>query len=174
MDKLTVMLSRQFELQRHMARQNRAVDPTDPNLTQEARIQFIKDMVMALQSELQEFLQEIGWKPWATSRHINGEPAIKELVDAWHFFMNLMLAISPFLPDIDNEETLATRFTELYLAKNQVNWERASGNYTGVQEKCKFCGRDLNEVALELQVVMKDGIRYCSWEHAYEGKEKYG
>jgi hypothetical protein len=44
----------------------------DPSVMQDAdRIQYIKDMVLAATDELHEALAEVGWKPWATSKHLN-------------------------------------------------------------------------------------------------------
>src|SRR5690606_31870088 len=56
-------------------------------------IDFIRWNVLALEDELHELLAETGWKPWATSKHVNLTAARSELVDAFHFFMNLALVL---------------------------------------------------------------------------------
>lgn len=124
----------------------------DPRtLTGEERIQFIKDMHTAIGAELQEFLDETGWKPWATSRHVNEAAAQGELVDAWHFFMNLMMAVN-LTPD---------RLHELYMAKRAKNLQRQIDGYDGIQGKCPRCRRALDDEAVECAQVDKD-LFFCS------------
>jgi dimeric dUTPase (all-alpha-NTP-PPase superfamily) len=109
----------------------------DPvGLDEETRTEFIRWNVLALEDELHEALGEVGWKPWATSRHLNREPFKKELVDALHFFMNLMLAA-----DIDADELL-----DAYQAKREVNAKRQADGYDGVAGKCPRCSRALEDV----------------------------
>ncbi len=85
--------------------------------------------VLALENEPHEALAETGWKPWATSNHINVERFHGELVDAWHFFMNLML----------HSGMTAETLTTLYYAKREINITRQNNGYTGVTEKCPGC-----------------------------------
>ena len=103
-------------------------------LSQEERIQYIKDMVLAISNELQaEVLGEVGWKPWARSRHINEIAYRSEMVDVWHFFMNLMLAVG-MTPD---------ELCEGYFTKRGVNVQRQEDGYDGV--KCAGCGRAVDD-----------------------------
>lgn len=112
------------------------------SMTDAERMEYVRWNVLALQDELHEALQETGWKPWASSDHLNLEAYVGELVDAFHFFMNMLLVTGV------RPEQLAQRFTEMYLAKWQRNVERQSEGYTGVKEKCPACGRDLTETTL--------------------------
>jgi hypothetical protein len=108
----------------------------DPSVMQDAdRIQYIKDMVLAATDELHEALAEVGWKPWATSKHLNREAFVSELVDVDHFLMNLFIAAG-----VGPEE----RYTK-YLAKRSENARRQAVGYDGVTEKCSQCHRDLAE-----------------------------
>lgn len=132
---LTEMLMKQLELQR----ESFGIDPL--TLEGEKRIEFIRWNVLALENELHEFLQEIGWKPWATSRHVNQEEAIGELVDAWHFFMNLLLVTVQGPNPYAAAATLMSR----YERKHDVNARRQEEGYDGVTGKCRTCGRDLAE-----------------------------
>jgi hypothetical protein len=111
-------------------------------MTDDQRMEYIRWNMLALQDELHEAMQETGWKPWASSSHLNIEPYLGEMVDALHFFMNLLL-VTGVRPD-----QLAQKFTEIYLAKWQRNVERQAEGYTGVKEKCPVCGRDLTETTL--------------------------
>lgn len=139
-------LGEMFELQGDMQRNNFGAHPSDiaedsadladgmyPN-----RIQFIKDMTYALEDELHEFTAEIGWKPWATSRHINTDAAQGELVDAFHFFMNLCMAVD-MTPDV---------LFERYKAKRTKNIKRQEDGYDGVQGKCPGCKRALDDTGV--------------------------
>lgn len=112
----------------------------DPATLQgEERIQFFKEMKLALQDELHEALNEMGWKPWAKSKHFNEEAVQGEIVDAWHFFMNLCL-VANMSPEL---------LWAKYMAKRQKNIERQLAGYTGVDEKCPVCKRALDDDAVE-------------------------
>lgn len=136
-DRLNVMLELQAALQTHSY-------GTDPRLITEPveRIQFIKDMHTAIGSELQEMMDEIGWKPWASSNHINEVAAKGEIVDVFHFFMNLMLAFH-----MTPEELF-----EGYMEKRARNAVRQAEGYDGIEGKCPRCHRALDDVAHHLGV----------------------
>jgi hypothetical protein len=103
--------------------------------TDEQRIENIRLNVLALTSELHELLNETGWKPWATSRHINYDRARAELIDAWHFMMNLMLHLRMTSGDLYVG----------YKTKHLENVRRQNDGYDGVAGKCPACHRDLQE-----------------------------
>lgn len=142
------------------------------NMTDEERIEQIKINVLALTDELHEALAEVGWKPWATSRHINQESLQGELIDAYHFLMNLMVVAGLSDKDVDY----------LYLKKNRRNLERQREGYDGVGGKCPVCHRALDDVrssvenmadqsrAIERLEILTTG--FCSqtcfdWDEAY-------
>lgn len=103
----------------------------------EDRIEWIRWNVLAATDELHEMLNETGWKPWATSRHVNEKAAGGELVDVLHFVANLLLAVGW------EDGTLE----DAYVAKMQKNRDRmASGTYDGLTGKCKVCKRALDDV----------------------------
>ena len=105
----------------------------------ETRIDNITMNVLAAKMELSELLNEVGWKPWATSRHVNQEAAQRELIDVWHFLMNLMLHLNMTADDL----------YEGYHRKNAVNHERQATGYDGISGKCPQCRRDLADVVLK-------------------------
>jgi dimeric dUTPase (all-alpha-NTP-PPase superfamily) len=86
-----------------------------------ARMDYIRTMVLATEDELHEALRETDWKPW--SKHpikmINRENYKAELVDAWHFFMNLLLVANISADEFFNE----------YLRKNDINHDREDNGY---------------------------------------------
>lgn len=106
-----------------------------PTMPQNEKIQFIKDMVIALTDELHEALGEVGWKPWATSRHINEEEFKGELIDALHFLMNLCLVVGMGPHEV----------WQKYVAKNERNFARQREGYDGVSGKCLYCKMALDE-----------------------------
>jgi hypothetical protein len=137
---LTKMLQEQLDLQID----SYGLDPRmagpydDPE-----RSQFISWNVLALTDELHEALNEVGWKPWATSRRMNVAEYRGELVDAFHFFMNLWMAsFEVFTPS----EEMAAHLLDGYMKKRAVNAKRQEDGYDGVAGKCPDCKRDLAEV----------------------------
>lgn len=111
----------------------------DPvGLTDEAAVDWIRWNVLALEDELHELLAETGWKPWAKSKHVNRDAYVSELVDAFHFLMNLMLVV-----DCDADE-----FLSKYAEKRGLNAERQAKGYDGVTGKCPKCKRALDDTAV--------------------------
>lgn len=101
-------------------------------------IEEYKNMHVALVDELHEALNEIGWKPWASSQHFNQEAVKGELVDAFHFFMNLCM-IAQVTPD---------DLIQGYINKSAKNIQRQEDGYDGVSTKCPGCGRALDDDAV--------------------------
>lgn len=112
--------------------------------------EFLTWNVTALNAELGEMLNEVGWKPWAENRYINGPAALKEMVDAFHFFLNILLALGAW--DLAGPPDTAEFFDDYYKEKNAKNLQRQVDGYDGKKEKCEVCHRDLSEVSEPLQV----------------------
>lgn len=135
MSDLQYLLDKQRELQLIIT----GKDPSE--LEGIERIVFIKDMTLALFMELGEMLDETGWKPWATSRHVNEEPAQREGVDVLFFLLNLMLVM---------RMTDGFAWMKMYDEKWQINADRArSKTYDGISGKCPGCKRALDDVAVQ-------------------------
>lgn len=127
-----------FNAQRKIQQLAYGKDPyeiTDPK----ERIQFIKDMELALRMELGEMLDETGWKPWATSNHVNEEAMQGELADVLLFFINLCMAANAS-PELIAEKTFE---------KMQRNLDRQLAGYDGITGKCVRCKRALDDTAVE-------------------------
>lgn len=102
------------------------------------RREYVAAMSLGLHDEISEALQEIAWKPWAKDDYINAKEFVGELVDAFHFLMNLALIVDP----------TGDAFVEAYFKKAEVNARRQAGSgYSVIEEgsKCKHCGRALDE-----------------------------
>ena len=108
----------------------------DPaNLSDVEKIDYIKSMTLAATDELHEALGEVGWKPWATSRHINRTAYLGELIDVLHFWVNLCLVVGA------TPEEIAERYAE----KAKRNAKRQADGYDGVTGKCEACKRALDD-----------------------------
>lgn len=125
-----------LRLQNELQRETYGTDVA--RLDTEQRIEFISWNVLALTDELHEALAETGWKPWATSRHINEEAFKDELVDAFHFMGNLILASGM------HSDELMSR----YRKKRRRNEQRQEDGYDGVTTKCPVCKRALDDPAV--------------------------
>lgn len=103
------------------------VDPRYESDDLKERAAFIRDHFVYLDQELQEMLYEIPyfkhWKDYSkmTDEEISAAyvKAKEELVDSWHFFMNLMLALG----------MTATELYEGYLIKSKENIRRQEEGY---------------------------------------------
>lgn len=130
-------LSQMLGMQRNLQVESYGRDPGTMDL--EDKIRFIKDMHIALTDEMHELLAEVDWKPWTHGeRQINFDGARKELVDVWHFFMNMMLALGMSTDDL----------YKAYMKKRQVNADRQKNGYDGRSTKCPGCSRALEDIAL--------------------------
>lgn len=120
-----------------------------------SRIEEFRLMVMALQDELHEALGEMGWKPWADSRHFNTEAVQGELVDAWCFLMSLML-LAGLTP-----ETLYRK----YMVKMEINRKRQDNGYDGIAGKCPSCRRAYDDPAVRCTGPDADGNEWCERDY---------
>lgn len=136
MDRLLHMLEAQHDLQIALGHHYSAMSVDE-------RIAHIKEMILACEDELHEALGEIGWKSWATSKHINEEAAFGELRDAWQFLTNAMFAVTQADPEV-----LAQRLHAALDNKLKTNHKRHEDGYDGIAGKCPQCRRDLSEVEL--------------------------
>lgn len=121
MHKLEEMMALQETFQKRL-------DPNFNNMTVKERVAFIKEHSIHLNQEVNEMLYELPYfKPWKDYSGLT-EPveevmlhkARMELIDAWHFFMNMALALG-FTPEM---------FYNMYMAKNKENHRRQDDGYT--------------------------------------------
>lgn len=139
-----------FNAQRKIQQLAYGKDPYEITEPKE-RIQFIKDMHTALTMEMGEMLDETGWKPWATSNHVNEEAMQGELADMMLFFINLCMAANA------SPEVIAAKVFE----KMNRNLERQLAGYDGVTGKCVRCKRALDDTAVTCYV--PQGIYDKAW-----------
>lgn len=133
-DRLNEMFESQRDLQLSMPPLHR--DPAA--LDGVERVQFFKDMHIALTDEMHEMLAEMSWKPWAKADYFHTDAVRGELVDVFHFFMNLWLATG----------ATADELYEGYLVKRAKNLKRQQDGYDGVSTKCPECNRAMDDDAV--------------------------
>lgn len=107
--------------------------------SEEEHIAELMPNAFSMFAEMFEAFKEVGWKPWATSRHFNREAFHSEMVDAFHFFMNMML----------HGDMTPRDLFEGYVKKNLKNHERIDEGYDGVTGKCPVCKRDFKDDGVE-------------------------
>lgn len=118
MDKLDDMLDLQRQLQERLS----LFKIKDAATKQ----QFINQMCLALHEETVEMMRETAYKNpeyvlfgWKKGQQFNNERFKEEIVDAWHFLMNMII-----ISEMDGDE-----FYLRYKAKHAKNHERQDQSY---------------------------------------------
>jgi hypothetical protein len=122
---------------------------------EETKAGYLKDQILALLDEAHEALNEVGWKPWASSRHVNHKEFAGELADVLCFLVNLALGVGLSADDL----------FALHQEKVLRNIKRQEDKYDGVSGKCPGCKRAIDDLrAKGLPVGNFGGVDYCSPE----------
>jgi len=82
-------------------------------------IELIKNQLLALFSEVGEALKEVPWKPWKKNQDFNVAKFKIELIDVFHFLINLFL-----LSGMNSNDVI-----ELFKTKNEINVRRQKNGY---------------------------------------------
>lgn len=153
LDRLALMFEMQDKFEELAVGRRFSLVASDADMIEENeyRISQFKEMHIALGSEQQEALDEMGWKPWATSRHFNAEAVRSEIIDAWHFLMCQWLLAGG----------TAEMFYQEYQRKISVNINRQTEGYDGVSTKCKGCNRALDDPSTKCWS-NSDYVWYCT------------
>ena len=119
MDKLKYMLEKQRELQNKLGIYEKIENEGDKQ-------QYINQMILAIQEEAIEIMRETAYKNpeyvkfgWKKGQKSNPELFKEEIVDLWHFLMNLII-----ISGMDTDE-----FFQRYLNKNDLNHKRKEERY---------------------------------------------
>ena len=159
LDALRRMLENQEEFQRRL----HGAAPKD--FVPDDRAAYVREMKVALDDELHEALGEVSWKSWASAQFFNRAAYVSELVDAWHFFMNLLLVAG----------VTAEEFVERYERKLAKNHARQDDGYDGVSTKCPGCRRDVNDDGVDCAPVgpdvMDDTVYWCVVKQEFISRE---
>jgi dimeric dUTPase (all-alpha-NTP-PPase superfamily) len=81
--------------------------------------EYININALALISETMEALNETRWKPWKKQQGFSRELYTQELIDAFHFWMNMCIAV----------DMTADEIYEKYKEKNKENHDRQDRGY---------------------------------------------
>lgn len=111
MDKIDIMLKMQKDLQEKINKEKFG--------KLEFNQEYINYMTIALTDEIFEALRETPFKYWKKTTNLNKEKMQEELIDAWHFFMNLLIAA-----DINSD-----KLYKMYCKKNNINHKRVEEGY---------------------------------------------
>lgn len=82
-------------------------------------VELLKNQLLAIFSEIGEALQELPWKPWKKNQDFNLYKFRMELIDMFHFLINLFL-----LSGMNAEDTI-----KLFKQKNEINLRRQKDGY---------------------------------------------
>lgn len=118
-------LESMMDMQKHLQKR---LGADFSKMSVQERVAFIKEHSIHLNQEINEMLYELPYfKPWKNYSNLTAaqeqemlEKARMELIDAWHFFMNMSLALS-MTPE---------QFYMMYTAKNKENHRRQDAGYT--------------------------------------------
>jgi hypothetical protein len=129
----------------------------------ETTARMVREQMLALIAECGEALNEVGWKPWATSRHLNVASFRSELIDILRFWLNL----------VQISGLSAEGVYQAYLDSMLKTTQRLIDGYDGVSIKCPGCKRSYDDKGVKCvnhagdslgsaqdQLFMK-GISYC-------------
>jgi len=142
----TRLLERQRQIQRIY------LDGKTPQeLPPDRKMAFLMETSAALMCEVTEAMNETGWKPWASSQHINSDAYREELADIFIFLMNLLL--------IDDMQMM--ELARLVDAKQTKNVKRQMEGYTGVTEKCPRCKAALDGAGIGCYYALDKDMYWC-------------
>lgn len=82
-------------------------------------IEIIKNQILALYDEVGEALREVPWKPWKVNQVFNVSKFRMELIDVFHFLINLFLLSGMEAIDVFH----------LFGQKNEINVRRQKDGY---------------------------------------------
>jgi len=119
---LEIMFNKQNELQERLG-----FDVS--KMTQQEKTAYMKEHMWYMITELDEAFREMPYgKPWKKydnfDMDLHAENLKEELVDVFHFFMNVMLAAGMNAQDL----------FDIYCKKNAINHNRQDNNY-GANER---------------------------------------
>ena len=120
-EELEIMMNMQSTLQK------RYYGKCLKELSPELKVKQTKEMILCMLDELMETMERTPWKHWKKYSkkdfNIKGEELKElqmEIIDVWHFFMNLCE-----LWNLD-----AKTFFNMYVAKNKENFDRFKRGYS--------------------------------------------
>ncbi|HIE10279.1 MAG TPA: dUTPase [Kiritimatiellae bacterium] len=115
------MLKRMFAMQEQL---NRRIGVDTRHLDEEQRQEWLLNYCRAMSQEIAELTDSVPWKWWARYQQFDIQNARVEIVDLFHFLISAAQVL-----EMDAETVF-----ELYMRKNQVNFQRQESGYTSKDE----------------------------------------
>lgn len=115
------MLKRMFAMQEQL---NRRIGVDTRHLDEEQRQEWLLNYCRAISQEIAELTDSVPWKWWARYQQFDIQNARVEIVDLFHFLISAAQVL-----EMDAETVF-----ELYMRKNQVNFQRQESGYTSKDE----------------------------------------
>lgn len=147
------LMTMQRKLQDHI-RDNQG-RPRVSQMDDAQQSEYIAEDVLALEDELHEALDNVGWKSWAKEKGIiDRKQYLGEIVDGLFFWLNLANVAGASADEIE----------QIYVAKHARNMERyarGTEGYSMVEGKCPGCHRDHGDIYAAGGVVDDTGRCYA-------------
>lgn len=113
-------LEKMFELQiAFQERLGNSIPKYSLTIMSNENIELIKNQILAIVDESMEALREVPWKPWKVNLVIDLPSFRTELIDIFHFLINLFLYAGM------NVEMV----WKIFLEKNKINNQRQDNGY---------------------------------------------
>lgn len=112
-DMLDAMFSMQMKLNQRIG-----VDPS--GMDEAEKTKWILNYCRATTQELAELTDSVPWKWWAKYQKFDEQNARVEVVDLFHFIISLAQVLGMSAQDVH----------DLYMKKNEVNFQRQDSGYT--------------------------------------------
>jgi len=110
-------LAAMFDMQ---AALNRRIGVDTVNMPEDEQPKWVLNYCRALTQETAELVDSVPWKWWAKYQTYDRQNARVEVVDLFHFLISLAQVLGLSAQDVH----------DLYMKKNQVNFQRQENGYT--------------------------------------------
>ena len=110
------MLQALFDMQEAL---NRRIGVRPYELTEEEQKHWLLNYTRAASQELAELVDSVPWKWWAKYQEFDIQNARVEVIDLFHFIISMAQVLGMTAEDVH----------DLYMKKNQVNFDRQDSGY---------------------------------------------
>ncbi len=112
------------ELFRMQKALNERIGVHTDDMSDEQKTQWTLNYCRAMSQEIAELTDSVPWKWWAKYQKLDEQNARVEVVDLFHFLISLAQVLGMSADDV----------YEIYLKKNEVNFQRQASGYTKKDE----------------------------------------
>ena len=112
------------ELFRMQKALNKRIGVHTDDMSDEQKTQWTLNYCRAMSQEIAELTDSVPWKWWAKYQKLDEQNARVEVVDLFHFLISLAQVLGMSADDV----------YDIYLKKNEVNFQRQDSGYTKKDE----------------------------------------